>query len=113
MMLVLGVLGVITYIIHGHGHDAEKYQMKGALERVEIPDCLFFLGVLFAIGGLEKVGLLKEFALQVNNVVSNQILIATILGFASAVVDNVPLVAASQGMYDLTLNPPNSSLWNL
>merc|ERR1712048_92768 len=86
---------------------------KGALERVEVPDCLFFLGVLFAVGGLEKVGLLKAFAVQLNALVSNEVIVATLLGFASAIVDNVPLVAATQGMYDLSSTPPDSSLWNL
>jgi len=113
MMLVLGVLGLITSLLHPPGHDSEKYQMKGALERVEVPDCLFFLGVLFAVGGLEKVGLLKAFAGVLNSLIDSEVLIATLLGFASAVVDNVPLVAASQGMYDLAGHPANSALWNL
>lgn len=111
MMLVLGLLGVITSLLHEA--DEEEYSMKGALERVEVPDCLFFLGVLFAVGGLEKVGLLKEFATQLNALVSSDVIIATLLGIASAIVDNVPLVAASQGMYDLSTTPPNAPLWNL
>lgn len=111
MMLVLGLLGVVTSVLHDK--EEEEYSLKGALERVEVPDCLFFLGVLFAVGGLERVGLLKEFASQLNNLVSNEVIIATLLGFASAVVDNVPLVAASQGMYDLGAYPPDSGLWNL
>lgn len=110
-MLVLGLLGVITSLLHEA--DEEEYSMKGALERVEVPDCLFFLGVLFAVGGLEKVGLLKEFATQLNALVSSDVIIATLLGIASAIVDNVPLVAASQGMYDLSTTPPNAPLWNL
>merc|ERR1712194_568124 len=111
MMLVLGLLGVVTSGLHEA--EEEEYTMKGALERVEVPDCLFFLGVLFAVGGLERIGLLKTFAGQLNSVVSSDVLIATILGIASAVVDNVPLVAASQGMYDLSTTPPNAPLWNL
>merc|ERR550532_2468150 len=47
MMLVLGLLGVITSLIH---HEDERYSLKGALTRVEVPDALFFLGVLFAVG---------------------------------------------------------------
>lgn len=110
MMLVLGLLGVITSLIH---KENDKYSLKGALARVEVPDALFFLGVLFAVGGLEKVGLLKAFAVQLGNLVPSEALVAILLGFASAVVDNVPLVAATQGMYDLTAHPANDSLWNL
>jgi len=110
MMLVLGLLGVVTSLIH---KENDKYSLKGALARVEVPDALFFLGVLFAVGGLEKVGLLKAFAVQLGNLVPSEALVAILLGFASAVVDNVPLVAATQGMYDLTAHPANDPLWNL
>jgi len=111
MMLTLGLLGVITSLLHEPND--ERYNLKGALTRVEVPDCLFFLGVLFAVGGLERVGLLKAFAVQLSSVVPSDALVAVLLGFASAVVDNVPLVAASQGMYDLTAHPANDPLWNL
>jgi len=111
MMLVLGLLGVITSLLHEPND--ERYNLKGALTRVEVPDCLFFLGVLFAVGGLERVGLLKAFAVQLSSVVPYDSLVAILLGFASAVVDNVPLVAASQGMYDLAAHPANDPLWNL
>jgi len=111
MMLVLGLLGVITSLLHEPNDD--RYSLKGALTRVEVPDALFFLGVLFAVGGLERIGLLKAFAIQLSSVVPFDALVAVLLGFASAVVDNVPLVAASQGMYDLTQHPANDPLWNL
>jgi len=111
MMLVLGLLGVITSLLHEPNDD--RYSLKGALTRVEVPDCLFFLGVLFAVGGLERVGLLKQFAIQLSQVVPSDAIVAVLLGFASAVVDNVPLVAATQGMYDLTQHPANDALWNL
>jgi len=111
MMLVLGLLGVITSLLHEPND--ERYNLKGALTRVEVPDCLFFLGVLFAVGGLERVGLLKAFAVQLSNLVPSDALVAILLGFASAVVDNVPLVAATQGMYDLAAHPANDGLWNL
>jgi Na+/H+ antiporter NhaD/arsenite permease-like protein len=111
MMFVLGLLGVITSILHGP--ENPKYSLKGALTRVEVPDALFFLGVLFAVGGLERIGLLKAFAVQLSSVVPYESIVAVLLGLASAVVDNVPLVAATQGMYDLSAHPANDSLWNL
>jgi len=112
MMLVLGLLGVITSLLHGPEH--QRFSMKAALARVEVSDALFFLGVLFAVGALEKVGLLKDFAYQLNGWLGGvDALVAIMLGFASAVVDNVPLVAAAQGMYDLDAHPANDALWNL
>lgn len=111
MMLVLGLLGVITSLLHEPND--ERYSLKGALTRVEVPDCLFFLGVLFAVGGLERVGLLKAFAVWLSGLVPSDAIVAVLLGFASSVVDNVPLVAATQGMYDLSAHPPNDALWNL
>ncbi|CAJ1340459.1 unnamed protein product [Effrenium voratum] len=111
MMLVLGLLGLVTSLLHDP-HD-EHFSMKGALTRVEVPDALFFLGVLFAVGGLERVGLLKEFAVALTNVCPYESLVAILLGFASAIVDNVPLVAAAQGMYDIADHPANAFLWNM
>eukprot|EP00442_Polarella_glacialis_P045779 CAMPEP_0115159520 /NCGR_PEP_ID=MMETSP0227-20121206/70251_1 /TAXON_ID=89957 /ORGANISM="Polarella glacialis, Strain CCMP 1383" /LENGTH=628 /DNA_ID=CAMNT_0002571227 /DNA_START=54 /DNA_END=1941 /DNA_ORIENTATION=- len=111
MMLVLGMLGIITSLLHEPND--KRYSLKGALTRVEIPDTLFFLGVLFAVGGLERIGLLKAFAIQLSSVVPTDSIVAILLGFASAIVDNVPLVAATQGMYDLTAHPANDPLWNL
>jgi len=110
MMLVLGILGVITSILHGKD---ERYNLKGALARVEVSDALFFLGVLFAVGALERVGILKAFEIQLSSLIPSDAIVAIFLGFASAVVDNVPLVAATQGMYDISAHPANDPLWNL
>eukprot|EP00929_Paragymnodinium_shiwhaense_P074513 TRINITY_DN3814_c0_g1_i2.p1 TRINITY_DN3814_c0_g1~~TRINITY_DN3814_c0_g1_i2.p1 ORF type:complete len:200 (-),score=61.01 TRINITY_DN3814_c0_g1_i2:378-905(-) len=111
MMFVLGILGVITSLLPTG--ENKKYNLQGALARVEVPDCLFFLGILFAVGALERIGLLKSFAGVLQSVVPWDEAVAVLLGFSSAIVDNVPLVAASQGMYDLAAHPANSYLWNL
>merc|ERR1719195_276172 len=105
------MLGIITSLCHAPKD--ERYSLSGAMSRVEVPDALFFLGVLFAVGGLERIGLLKAFAVQLSSVVPSEAIVAVLLGLASAVVDNVPLVAATQGMYDLTAHPANDALWNL
>lgn len=65
--------------------------------------------MLFAVGGLERVGILKALAEKLSELCPVDSIVAILLGFASAVVDNVPLVAASQGMYDLTQHPPDVS----
>lgn len=111
MMLVLGLLGVITSLLHGR--EAETYSLKGALARVEVPDALFFLGVLFAVGSLEHTGLLKNLAARLHQCVPCDAIVAMLIGFSSALLDNVPLVAATQGMYDMSAHPANDTLWNL
>jgi Na+/H+ antiporter NhaD/arsenite permease-like protein len=70
---------------------------------------LFFLGILLAVSALGSVEVLKNLAVMLQNAVGNQSVIAVIIGLVSAVVDNVPLVAAGIEMYSAT--PPNDSFW--
>ena len=72
---------------------------------------LFFLGILLAVSALESFGLLKDMASMLTANLKNDYLIGTSLGLLSAVVDNVPLVAASQGMYDLSTYPTDHPFW--
>ena len=74
---------------------------------------LFFLGILMSIGVLDKSGLLKELAVFLNDNLPNQDIIATVIGIASALIDNVPLVAATMGMYDLSEYGTDDKLWQL
>lgn len=110
MMLNLGILSLIVSLLHPHD---SHFSLHRALQKIEMADALFFLGVLFAVGGLERVGILKALAEKLSEICPADSVVAILLGFASAVVDNVPLVAASQGMYDLTQHPPDDALWNL
>jgi len=110
MMLNLGILSLIVSLLHPHD---SHFSLHHALQKIEMADALFFLGVLFAVGGLERVGILKALAEKLSEICPADSVVAILLGFASAVVDNVPLVAASQGMYDLTQHPPDDALWNL
>jgi Na+/H+ antiporter NhaD/arsenite permease-like protein len=72
---------------------------------------LFFLGILLAVAALQSFGLLKELAGTLSSVLKNDYLIGVALGLLSALVDNVPLVAASQGMYDLATYPTDHPFW--
>jgi Na+/H+ antiporter NhaD/arsenite permease-like protein len=72
---------------------------------------LFFLGILLAIGGLESLGYLEALATSLGEWVGNQYLIIGLIGLASSVVDNVPLVAATMGMYSLTDFPMDHTMW--
>jgi Na+/H+ antiporter NhaD/arsenite permease-like protein len=82
-----------------------------ALQRIDVTSVLFFLGILLAIGALESVGILHQLALLMNEKVGNLSIIVMGTGVASAIVDNVPLVAAAMKMYDLQTYPPDSYIW--
>ena len=89
--------------------DRYKYSMRSALSRLELSSILFFLGILLAINGLESLGLLRNLAVKMDAIFPSQDVVATLIGILSAIIDNVPLVAASMGMYDL---PLDHGLWH-
>lgn len=113
MLLALGLMWIITTIIHKNkdAELAEKYTVAKALQRVDTPSILFFLGILLAVSALQSVGLLKELATVLTSTFKNDYLIGIALGLVSAIVDNVPLVAASQGMFDLASYPTDHPFW--
>jgi len=113
MLLALGFMWIITTIIHKRKEReiAERYTVARALQRVDTPSILFFLGILLAVSALQSVGLLKELATFLSDTFKNDIKIGIALGLLSAIVDNVPLVAASQGMYDLSTYPTDHRFW--
>ncbi len=113
MLLALGLMWVITTIIHKskEPEHAEKFTVAKALQKVDSPSILFFLGILLAVSALQSFGLLKILATALNSTLKNDYLIGTALGLLSAIVDNVPLVAASQGMYDLSTYPKDHHFW--
>jgi Na+/H+ antiporter NhaD/arsenite permease-like protein len=72
---------------------------------------VFFIGILLAVAILEHTHILSSLATWLDRTVGRLDIIVMIIGLVSAVVDNVPLVAASMGMYNLTVYPPDSFLW--
>jgi Na+/H+ antiporter NhaD/arsenite permease-like protein len=113
MLLALGMMWVITTIIHkSKDHEiAERFTVARALQKVDTPSILFFLGILLAVSALQSFGVLKELATFLSSTLKNNYLIGIALGLLSAVVDNVPLVAASQGMYDISTYPTDHPFW--
>ena len=113
MMLVLGLIWATSELIHKDKDEEERQPFTAAyaLSRIDSSSILFFLGILLAISSLEATHLLQNLAVWLNHTVGNIDVIVALIGLASAVVDNVPLVAASMGMYDLTLYPTDHSLW--
>jgi Na+/H+ antiporter NhaD/arsenite permease-like protein len=104
---------VMTSFLHKDKgpEDAKKYAVSRALQRIDASSILFFLGILLAVSALESFGLLKELATILNKDLKNDYTIGTAFGLVSSVVDNVPLVAAAQGMYDLSAYPTDHSFW--
>jgi Na+/H+ antiporter NhaD/arsenite permease-like protein len=80
-----------------------------ALTKIEMPSILFFLGILMAVAALESLGLLFGFAQDLNAAIPNSDIVVAIFGFISAIIDNVPLVAASMGMFS---EPVDHPLWH-
>lgn len=91
----------------GHSHSPTFK----ALSKIEMPSILFFLGILMTVAALESLGLIFSFGQEVQQVMSNELFIL-LLGAGSAVIDNVPLVAASMGMYDMSVFPMDDHIWH-
>jgi len=113
MMFVLGLLWIISDIIHRNKKEEakDKYNAANALMRIDMPSLLFFLGILLAVAGLESLHVLEEVALWMDESIGNKDIIVLGIGLLSAIVDNVPLVAASMGMYDLAVYPADHKIW--
>ena len=128
MMLSLAVVATFAEIyssskfsitnVEGEGDDTVGHHspVHSSLSKIEMPSILFFLGILLAVAALESLGMLFHFAesLEANvpmmgteshgELVSD--LVVLILGVGSAVIDNVPLVAASMGMFSVPIDDP-------
>ena len=131
MMLSLAVVATFAEIyssakfsissVGGEGHDTTGHHspLHSALTKIELPSILFFLGILMAVAALESLGMLFNFAeglkqgmpLLGTEMAGTQIsdLVVLLLGVGSAVIDNVPLVAASLGMFS---EPMDDQLWH-
>lgn len=108
MMLSLGILWLITDIMHRkRDADERKYfSAFHALEKMDVPTVLFFLGILLAVGSLQSAGQLNEMSIFLEKNIGTQTdngiyIIGIIIGLLSAIIDNVPLVAAAMGMYPI------------
>jgi Na+/H+ antiporter NhaD/arsenite permease-like protein len=113
MLLGLGILWVTSELIHPHLDESEKkkYTAAGALSRIDVPSVLFFLGILLAVAALESMMILQSFAEMLAHVFADNKIIITLIGLLSAIVDNVPLVAASMGMYSMEIYPQDHMIW--
>ncbi|KAI0502603.1 hypothetical protein KFK09_017557 [Dendrobium nobile] len=109
----LGVLWILTDAIHYGDEERQKLKVPQALSRIDTQGVLFFLGILLSVSSLEAAGILRELANYLDAHIPNAQLIASAIGVVSAIIDNVPLVAATMGMYDLTSFPQDADFWQL
>jgi Na+/H+ antiporter NhaD/arsenite permease-like protein len=126
MMLSLAFVWLVSEYIHPEEDFYEerktKYSARYALSRIELSSILFFLGILVAVAALDSVqagvsvdgkalGFLAVMAENLQIAIPNTDVVVVILGFLSAIIDNVPLVAAVMGMYPMDVFPIDSKLW--
>jgi len=113
ILLGLGLLWLIVEILHSEKDEADrnKYSVAYALRKIDASSILFFLGILLAISVLESTHQLAYVASWMDKNLRNQNLIVITIGLLSAIVDNVPLVAATMGMYDLQQYPTDHYIW--
>ena len=119
MMLSLAVVSVFAEVYSRskafveakshNGNGTHHNPVHVALTKIEMPSILFFLGILMAVAALESLGLLFRFAEDLNAAIPNSDIVVAIFGFISAIIDNVPLVAASMGMFS---EPVDHPLWH-
>jgi Na+/H+ antiporter NhaD/arsenite permease-like protein len=109
----LSVLWMVTELIHRKDEKKEHLRVSNLLSHVDLSGPLFFLGILLAVNALDSAGILSNLASSINNSISSPTIIATLIGLASAIVDNIPLVLATMGMYDVSHYPVDSQFWQL
>lgn len=115
MLLSLGVLWVVTEILHRNKQQESKSSLMvaGVIRRIDTPSILFFLGILLAVASLQTAGHLGDLAQVLDQRFTNVYALNTVIGLLSALIDNVPLVAGAMGMYSLETYPQDATFWQL
>ena len=115
ILLGLGLMWIVTELLHRNKIESAQGHLKvtAVLRRIDVPSVLFFFGILTAVAGLQVAGHLTDAATFLDRNLGNIFAVNTVIGLLSAVVDNVPLVAAAMGMYPLTQFVPDHDFWSL
>jgi len=113
MLLALGIIWFVSSIIHLSKHDEERYNYSvvRALRKIDTSSILFFLGILLSVSALQSFGILGHIAEFTIKHIKNEYITGTFLGLFSAIIDNVPLVAAAQGMFSMEMYPADHVFW--
>jgi len=113
ILLGVGLIWLVTDIIHSSYPERQHLRISHALTKIDISSVLFFLGILLAVGALQSEGILGKLAAGLDSLTGDKRIIIYIIGLLSAIVDNVPLVAAGMGMYDISIYPIDNPLWEM
>jgi Na+/H+ antiporter NhaD/arsenite permease-like protein len=113
MLLALGILWLITDIAHSQEDDRDHLRVPNIFAKIDFSGVFFFLGILLCVGALYSAGLLGELATWLHTTIGSLPVISLAIGFASAIIDSVPLVAATMGMYSLEQFPSDHTFWNM
>lgn len=113
ILFALGILWLATDIAHRHYEERLHLRVPYVLSKIDLAGTLFFLGILLCINALDSAGILHNLALFLDRQIGNPNYIAVAIGLASAIIDNVPLVAAAMSMYDLSRFPMDHEFWQL
>ena len=109
----LGILWVVGDLVHRNMDEGTRQPLTlvHAMSRIDMASLVFFIGILLSVATLEHTHILTALAQWLDRTISYQSVIVMLIGVASAIVDNVPLVAAAMGMYSLTQYPPDHFFW--
>lgn len=113
MLAALGIMWTLTDTIHAGEESREDLMAPAALKKIDTSGVLFFLGILLSVAALDSAGVLRTLAEFLDSNVPSTEILAVLIGIVSALIDNVPLVAATMGMYDVSNVPIDSELWQL
>jgi Na+/H+ antiporter NhaD/arsenite permease-like protein len=113
LSMLLGLAIIWIYAEFQNRKKDSQVDIANALQKIDTPTILFFLGILLSVSALEKMEILSKAASSLTANISNIYVIHTLVGLLSAVVDNVPLVAAMQSMFSLETYPQNHAFWQL
>ena len=109
----LGILWVVGDLVHRNMDERTRQPLTlvHAMSRIDMASLVFFIGILLSVATLEHTHILTTLAKWLDQTIGNQAVIVMLIGVASAIVDNVPLVAAAMGMYSLIQFPPDHFFW--
>lgn len=113
ILFAMSFIWLLTDILHGEEATRAHLKVTSTFGRLDLASIFFFLGILLSVDALETAGVLKQFAIWLDQTIPSKALIASLIGVVSAVIDNVPLVAACMGMYDLATYAPDHPFWLL
>jgi len=113
VLLALGIVWIATDFIHRKHDQRTHLKVSRILNQIDTASMLFFLGILLSVNALESAHMLDLIAAWLIEDVQSPALIATLIGLFSAVIDNVPLVAATMGMYPLSQFPMDDPFWHM